>query len=195
MSKKYQGAIAFFAAILLIGVVLYLVFSRPDLNNDQRFFLRITMALAAAGFAAFIPGFLQIDLPIGVRAGGAIAVFAIVYLLDPPTRIQPDERPSHQGSLGALYDALNANVSSKEFALTLANERRNELRSFWVEPRVTDEDWAGVVAKICRTYDSCLACEPPADQISKSVKISIRNDGTFLEKFGLNNVTQYRCKS
>lgn len=65
--------------------VLLLLFLRPQSGQEQTF--RIVMSLAAAGIAAVIPGMLNIKVTGGkrfvIRAAGAMAVFVIVYLINP----------------------------------------------------------------------------------------------------------------
>jgi len=58
---------------------------------------RVTLALACAGIAAVIPGFIDIDLKpsvnTAIRAGGAVAVFVLVFFFNPPGLIDPDPKP------------------------------------------------------------------------------------------------------
>jgi hypothetical protein len=41
------------------------------------------MALSAAGVGAVIPGFIEVKLKAFLQAGGAIAVFVVVYFFSP----------------------------------------------------------------------------------------------------------------
>jgi hypothetical protein len=65
--------------------VLLLLVLQPKEGQETTF--RIVMALAAAGIAAVIPGMLNITAKSGtrftIRAAGAMAVFVIVYLINP----------------------------------------------------------------------------------------------------------------
>ena len=54
----------------------------PEPKPFQYLIFRIVLALAAAGFAAPIPGLIHVDIPY-VKAGGAIAVFVIVFYFNP----------------------------------------------------------------------------------------------------------------
>jgi hypothetical protein len=48
------------------------------------------LALGAACLGAIIPGFIELDgtiMEVGIRAGGAIALFLVVYLLNPPEAV------------------------------------------------------------------------------------------------------------
>jgi hypothetical protein len=44
---------------------------------------RTTLALAAGGLGAVIPGTVEVNVKGVVRAGGAIALFVLVYFLNP----------------------------------------------------------------------------------------------------------------
>jgi hypothetical protein len=68
--------------VLFVGVLLTLVVAIRDPTPAQMVVFRTVLALAAAGVAAFVPGLLHIELPV-VRAGGALAVFVLVYLYSP----------------------------------------------------------------------------------------------------------------
>jgi hypothetical protein len=67
-----------FVAILLI---LAIFFSTP--TPFQYLVFKTVLSLAAAGIAAMVPGFLQVSLATWLRAGGALAVFVIVYFYNP----------------------------------------------------------------------------------------------------------------
>ena len=73
--------------VALIGVITIIALKFPDLTSSQVFFFRIIIALAAAGIGAIIPGFLQIQIKVldsAVRAGGALALFVLIFLYNPP---------------------------------------------------------------------------------------------------------------
>ncbi|MBI5021159.1 MAG: hypothetical protein HZB59_06970 [Ignavibacteriales bacterium] len=81
----YWKPLTVFVCLFLIGLVI-VVFVR-GLDGYQQFFLRILLGLSTAGIAAIIPGFLKINLrwlSNSIRAGGAIALFVLVYTQNPP---------------------------------------------------------------------------------------------------------------
>jgi len=73
--------VVFLAALLALAVAI------PNPTGPQFEMFRIILALAAGGVAAVIPGLLDIRLGLGsqlaLRAGGALAVFSIVYFYSP----------------------------------------------------------------------------------------------------------------
>lgn len=78
-------AFVFGVAFVVTLIVLAMKFPHPTLFQYNVF--RIVLALAAGGVAAMIPGFINVEFNPGtellVRAGGAIAVFVIVFFFNP----------------------------------------------------------------------------------------------------------------
>lgn len=71
-----------FIVVILIMAILY-----PSPTPFQFFVFRVVLSLAAAGVGGVLSGFLHVafgsvEKP-WLRAGGALAVFAVVYLLNP----------------------------------------------------------------------------------------------------------------
>lgn len=76
--------------ILLLATVILLSIKFPEPNKFQIWIWRVLAALGAACVGAIIPGFIEIDGEIeelAFRAGGAITLFVIVYLMNPPQTI------------------------------------------------------------------------------------------------------------
>lgn len=69
--------------LLVIVLILTFVFDKP--TPFQQAIIWATFSMALAGLAAIIPGFLQIDWRkrAGLAAGGALAVFVLVYFFPP----------------------------------------------------------------------------------------------------------------
>jgi len=86
--QKILGIIL--GSLLLIAVVvLSFVFSQP--TEFQKFIIRGMFAISLAFMASFIPGFINLSSKLRVRggyfvvvAGGAIAIFVLIYLFNPP---------------------------------------------------------------------------------------------------------------
>ena len=73
--------LAFGAGIALLLIIIPIAIFRPDLETN--YLIRVVLSLAAAGFAAVIPGLLHFEPGRYLKAGGAMAVFAIVFWLAP----------------------------------------------------------------------------------------------------------------
>ena len=83
LASRGQIICAFAFGVVFIVVMLAVAILIPYPSAFSYLVFRIIIALAAGGIAAVIPGFIAVDLPIGVRAGGALAAFAAVYFMNP----------------------------------------------------------------------------------------------------------------
>jgi len=86
-AAKTEKLAAFAFGVLFVIVLLVLAIWFKEPTPFQYLVFRVVLALAAAGVAAMIPGFLEVRLGRGVRAGGALAVFVIVYFYDPAEKV------------------------------------------------------------------------------------------------------------
>lgn len=76
---------AVLGVVFLITIIIMAV-KFPTPSKFQYIVFRIVLAIACAGVAAIIPGFLDLHskMPgVAIRAGGAIAIFIIVYFYSP----------------------------------------------------------------------------------------------------------------
>jgi len=77
-----QVAVFCFGLVFVVTLlVLAIKFPRP--TEFQYVVFRSVLALAAAGIAVFIPGLLEVDVSGIVKAGGALAVFVVIYFFSP----------------------------------------------------------------------------------------------------------------
>jgi hypothetical protein len=91
--KKEQRAFWVFTVAFFLIIVLALMVAHP--TQTQFVMFRWFSAIACAGMAASIPGFLSVELKtklgktgvVSVSAVGAIAIFVLVYLLNPPALV------------------------------------------------------------------------------------------------------------
>jgi hypothetical protein len=83
MKKSTQILLAFIFGVIFVIVILALNvwISQPTVSQYEVF--KIILALAAAGVAAVLPGILNVQFGSWLKAGGALAVFAIVYFKSP----------------------------------------------------------------------------------------------------------------
>lgn len=83
MTKGAQRIAAFGFGVTFVSVLLVLALFVPNPTPFQYTVFRIVLALAAGGVAAMIPGFIQLTISSWVQAGGALAVFLIVFFYSP----------------------------------------------------------------------------------------------------------------
>lgn len=77
---------ALIAAIAWIGLIGFLVIRNEPLEPNLIVLVRIVLSVMASILGAVIPGFLAIDMKgsgFAIRAGGALALFAISYFFTP----------------------------------------------------------------------------------------------------------------
>ena len=83
MNKHWQRIVAFAFGVVFAVALLVLAIMFPTPTPFQYLVFRIVLAMAVSGVAAMIPGFLEVNVPGVVRAGGALAVFVIVFFYNP----------------------------------------------------------------------------------------------------------------
>ena len=83
MQKSHEKILAFTFGVIFVVVLLVAAFAVPNPTAFQYTVFRIVLALAAAGVAAMFSGFLNLQISNWLKAGGALAVFAIVYFYAP----------------------------------------------------------------------------------------------------------------
>jgi hypothetical protein len=87
MDQTVQMIVAFVFGVAFVITLLVIAIRFPNPTPFQYNVFRAVLALAAAGVAAMVPGFIDIQFnpttEVLIRAGGALAVFVIVYFLNP----------------------------------------------------------------------------------------------------------------
>jgi hypothetical protein len=87
-SLTFDHVAAVGAGLYIVGFTSFLLVRGTEIAGPRLFFaLRVMLGLAAAIFGATIPGFLEIGWTSGqdlsIRAGGALAVFVLIFLFTP----------------------------------------------------------------------------------------------------------------
>ncbi|MFQ2202046.1 hypothetical protein ACK325_07775 [Aeromonas hydrophila] len=93
MDKKTQTLASFTFGVTFVVTMVLISIVAPNPSNFQYTIFRIVMALAAGGVVAAFPGFIEVKFGKWLRAGGALAVFSIVYYVSPA----PLDKPNSQG--------------------------------------------------------------------------------------------------
>lgn len=89
-TPKWQLITGLVIGILFALIILIAVVSIPNPTSTQFFIFRGVFAISLAAIAAIIPGLLNVESrfqKFSIKATGAIAVFVIVWLLNPPALI------------------------------------------------------------------------------------------------------------
>ena len=107
MRKSTQLKLIFIFGVTFVTVILVIALVVKNPTPLLLWTCSIIMALAAGGIAALIPGALEIELPIGVKAVGALAVFYLVLQKDPAKfAVQPVKTVATVGVRKKLTPAL-----------------------------------------------------------------------------------------
>lgn len=83
MNKTVQSILSFIFGVVFVITLLTIAFIIPSPSDFQYTVFRIVLALAAGGVVAAFPGFIEVTLGKWLRAGGALAVFVLVYFYSP----------------------------------------------------------------------------------------------------------------
>lgn len=83
--------LAFAFGVIFVSVLLALAVLYPNPTATTFFVFRVVLALAAAGIGAVLPGLLVVHVGKLVRAGGALALFVLIYLINPPALVAPPD--------------------------------------------------------------------------------------------------------
>lgn len=83
MTRTQEKVTAFVFGTVFVITILVVALIVPNPSTFQVFVFRVILSLAAGGVAAMIPGFINIEVNSFIKAGGALAVFVILYFLNP----------------------------------------------------------------------------------------------------------------
>lgn len=140
MNKKQQQVAAYAFGVVFVVAMLAIALFVPQPTSFQYLVFRIVLSLATAGVAAMIPGFVQVDIPGIARAGGALAVFVVVFFYNPAALVsnrdtggieplpppivnsQPSTPSNNEGiSVAQLLEGHSKDEASRLFDLTFSN--------------------------------------------------------------------------
>ena len=104
-TRRLEIGLAFVFGCVASAAVLWLAFKGQNLSDQQFEILRIVLALAGGGVGAVIPGFLDVSVKastkVALRAGGALAVFVVLYFWSPAHWQPPHDGTVIQHTVGA----------------------------------------------------------------------------------------------
>jgi hypothetical protein len=95
-STRFDRIAATFAALVIVGLVVFLLVRNEEIADPRLFYaLRLVLSFGTAALGATIPGFLSVGWSAGgltIRAGGALALFALTYLYTPDLVTKQEQR-------------------------------------------------------------------------------------------------------
>lgn len=110
----FDLALIAISGVVFVAACVMLAIRFPEPTPFQLFVFRTVLALSAAGAAAAIPGFLSVTMNLSgfaIRAGGALAVFLIVYRLNPATLLAADRVIREIDRMGDALRTLEVGVT------------------------------------------------------------------------------------
>lgn len=105
-SISIDSLLAFTFGVVFVICLLVFAVAMPNPTVFTAFVFRVVLSLAAAGVGAVLPGLLEVTLP-GVRAGGALALAAVVYFMNPPALIHDTVESKTRSALEGAYVRIN----------------------------------------------------------------------------------------
>jgi hypothetical protein len=91
-SKQEINAVFLFGVVFIIAIMV-LAFAFPNPTPIEYLVMRIVLAVATAGIATLLTGFIDVTIPHFVKAGGAFAVFVIVFFYNPAALVVASSPP------------------------------------------------------------------------------------------------------
>jgi HEAT repeat protein len=113
--------------LFALGVYILVRGDQKPIPSLATFIFRVVLSLAGAAFAAILPGFLNIQakvLSLAIQAGGALAVFVIIYRINPPELLahQVRKEPSKHKVKNLISDLKRGSERDRQkAALALGN--------------------------------------------------------------------------
>jgi tetratricopeptide (TPR) repeat protein len=113
-------------SVLLI-TVLILIVKFPSPSEAQFYVFRTVMAVAVAGIAVLLPGVFELKLNNYIKATGAIAVFVLIYLVNPPDLIVAKSTDINEDIRRAdlAYNEGNFSAACTFYENAIKNDKNN----------------------------------------------------------------------
>lgn len=115
MSKQLNTILAFVFGVVFVSVLMAVAWFKPDPSDFQYTIFRSVFALAGAGVAAVIPGFIEVKISNWLVAGGALAVFVILYFWNPALRSQ-----EHKDGIPSVTAAVSSSAPAASVVSAVA---------------------------------------------------------------------------
>lgn len=114
--KQIERYAAFTFGVVFLVVILSMAVIFPEPTLFQYEVFKVVLAIASAGVAALVPGFLHVHVGTMVRASGAMGVFAVIYFFTPAQLVVEPPVVSDQAAvfvdIGPLVDSQGIDISA-----------------------------------------------------------------------------------
>jgi hypothetical protein len=130
---EWEKIVAVAAGVIFVSTMLVIAIKIPNPTPSQYTTFRIVLALACAAFASMIPGVLNVSVGTFVKAGGALAVFVVVYFYSPAGLVvtKPAEpRPTDPFTIYLVYPN-GAQLAESSYSFPYSDIKKNrDFQSF-----------------------------------------------------------------
>jgi hypothetical protein len=97
-SSREISAIFVFGVVYITAIMI-VAFVFPNPTPFQYLVVRVVLALSAAAIATLLTGFINLEIPKFIKAGGALAVFVIVFFYNPASLVVASSEGSVNGTI------------------------------------------------------------------------------------------------
>jgi hypothetical protein len=114
--QAWEKIAGFAFGVMFTTAMLVLAVAFPEPKPFQYAVFRIILALAGGGVAALIPGFLHVSMDakgLVIRAGGALAVFLLLYFFNPAQLVVPTSSDAVDAAVKAVKEVLEDKYRSQ----------------------------------------------------------------------------------
>lgn len=162
---KWAMISAFAFGVVFLTAIFVTALFKPNPTAFQYNIFRIMISLAAAGVGAILPGFLDVRFRQAIRAGGALALFLVVYF-GSPAALTPilGEPPLPESNAEPTIQKWFSHLDSGELAESYATTSDRFRKQFTYEQyRETVSRYLGAVGNaLGRTrIDARILQSPP----------------------------------
>jgi hypothetical protein len=111
MSKPSRTLLSIILGVAFLGVLLVIAILKPQPTSFQYDIFRTVLALAGGMVATVMLGFIEVSFGKWLKAGGGLAVFAVLYFLNPAKLVDAEQNqnptPTVQSKTfsGRVFDA------------------------------------------------------------------------------------------
>jgi len=167
MKNRTQQQLAFAFGTVFVIAMLVLAVAFPHPTAFQFTVFRVVLALAAAGVAAMVPGFLEVAISTWLRAGGALGVFVVIYFFNPASLIALEDFGD-----GRLEITNVGFTRDSEFDVQLRNLSGNDLIIHNITITKVKDHNVGVAPELKPTARYKLPVDEIAEGASKTITVS-----------------------
>jgi Protein of unknown function (DUF4019) len=120
---SWEIILAFCFGVIFVTTILVTTLFKPDPTAYQYTVFRIVLSLAAGGVGAVLPGFIEVKYREVVRAGGALALFLVVFFGAPaalsPVIKEPQEiSENSQPAIEKWFSAMDTGKLAEAYKQT-----------------------------------------------------------------------------